>query len=296
MMNFTPAVFLVSAALLQMGGRASAAPDGPLPPLPPVEGVKATKDQAKSEPAQPLTLASRPFAEYEVELNKVLHAFTSAKTVDEMLPFVRNRKTVEPLIRACYTAAKPWKPLNMRRDLVDGDPHSVNGNFFSTSVETPDFSLVQMSLEWTGQTFVVDWESLVEYGEMTWEDLVKKRPVTPVLMRVILEHSISTDYFNEDFTDSAKYHCYQIHDHAAEHFLSGYAAVGSPVDKLIRQNLWPVNGGIGPDRDKVVHRTYAIVRVQFAKEGKSTRQVEITELVETGWVTGAKEKPSPRTP
>jgi len=259
----------------------------PEKPLAPEPGSEA--------PSGPRTLEQMTFDEYAAELNRVLKSFANAENVEALLPLVRNRPAVEPLLRARYTEANPWKPPGMRRDVAQDGSVVTSGNLIVAGWEGADFSILTTSLEWTGKTFLVDWEAFTGYGEMTWAELVKNRPVTPVLMRVAMESGARADYFNEDFTDSAKFRCHTLRDITGDHFLSGYTVRGSDVDQRIQQHLKVVGQpgrGAGPGRADDPKRAYAIVRIQFRKDGQSTRQVEITEMVESGWSI----KPQPPQP
>lgn len=224
-------------------------------------------------------LETRIMADYGPALKDTIQRFTSAKSVDDILPLIRDRERLEPKIRAFYSATNPWRPLEIRNKLDKDETFAVDGNFIVLTLTLANFDTAPISLERKGESFLVDWESFTGYGELTWSELKEKRPREPVLMRVVIDRSISTDYYNGPFSDAEAWRCYQIHDLGSQHLLSAYAAKGSPVDVKIRQHLKPM-----PAPANGLDRTLAVIRVRYPEESKGPHQVEITEFLEDGWV------------
>jgi hypothetical protein len=216
-------------------------------------------------------------AEYGPALRDAVRRFLTAPTVDEMLKLVRDRERVEPKIRAWYSQDNPWKPIEVRA-FEPGETVRVSGEFITFDLDLPNFEKIPIGLERNGSAFLVDWECFVGYGDVTWDQLMKDRPQQPVLMRVVLEYSPETDYFNGVFSDSSRYHCYRIRNPKSTHTLSGYCPKESPLDTVIRRNLRletpPSN----------VYSAHAVIRLRYPASGSANNQVEITEFLENGWV------------
>ena len=217
-------------------------------------------------------------ADYGPELRETLRKFVSAPTIDEMLPLVRDRERVEPKIRAYYTPEKPWKPLEINNTFEPGDQFTVDGDFIVLQLVLANFDQLPISLEHRGDKFLVDWESFTGWGEMSWAELTEKRPHLPVVMRVVIEKSRNTDYFNDAFSNPQTHNCYLVRDFASQHILSGYTVKDSPPDVKIRQYLQRL-----PEPAEML-RTLAVVRLRYPQDAKGPQQVEIVEFLENGWV------------
>lgn len=239
-----------------------------------VQAEPVTLEQGPDGPK----LESRSFAEYGDALRDAVRRFVSSPTVDAMLPLVRDRERVEPKIRAYYHADNPWHPIEINNKFEPGDHFTADGEFIIIQLVLANFDEIPISFERKGDTFLVDWESFVGYGDLSWDDLTEKRPRQPVVMRVVIEKSLTTDYFNGVFSDPEAHHCYLLRDLSSQHILSGYAATGSPADNKIRQYLQR----LPPPAEKL--RALAVVRLRYPANADNPRQVEITEFLENGWV------------
>jgi len=74
-----------------------------------------------------------------------------------------------------------------RLESMEGVPF-IYLNALDASGETHVFNLLP-----TSDGMLIDWESSVCYGEMTWEEFQEKKPEEPVLMRVLLSSRHSED-------------------------------------------------------------------------------------------------------
>jgi hypothetical protein len=223
-------------------------------------------------------LETRSMAEYGPALREAVTRFVSARGVEDLLPLVRDRERVEKKIRAYYTPDNPWKPIEINNRFEPSDQFTVDGDFIVLQLVLANFDEIPISLERRGDEFLVDWESFTGYGEMSWHELTTKRPQHPVLMRVVIEKSLTTDYFNDTFSNPDTHHCYLLRDLRSEHLLSGYAAIDSTADSKIRQYLQPLA------QPAAKFRTLAVVHLRYPPNAKNSRQVEITDFLENGWV------------
>lgn len=240
--------------------------------------VQLNNQPAPGTDGQP-KLETRPFSDYGASLATGVRKFTSSKTVDEMLPFVRDRVRVEPKIRAYYTEANPWRPIEINNAFEPNDQVALTGEFIVVTLELPNRGVLPLTMERAGNGFLADWESFTGYGEMPWADLPVKRPQEPVLMRVVIEHSARTEYRDGIFADSAKYSCFQLRDMNSQHFLSGYTAKNSDVDKKVLEALKPAGAPAGDPPP-----CFAVVRISYPEGSTNPKQVHINEFLEKGWV------------
>jgi len=224
-------------------------------------------------------LELRDFSSYGAALATAVRKFAGSKTVDEMLTVVRDRVRVEPKIRAFYTETNPWRPIEINNAFQAGDSVMVDGEFIVVDLQLPNGDTMPVTMERTGDTFLADWESFTGYCEMSWDEIRKKRPQEPVLMRVVIERSPRTEYWDGIFADHTALNCFLLRDKSSQHFLSGYTTKGTAVDKQILLSLQPAP----PPANDLVRR-FAIVRVSYPADSTNPQQVQITEFLERGWV------------
>jgi hypothetical protein len=66
--------------------------------------------------------------------------------------------------------------------------------------------------------------------------------------------------------------------------LSGYVVKNGPVDAALQQALI-----VPGERSRKALVCHAVVRLRYPEGSTNSRQVEIVEFVEKGWMLGAKE-------
>jgi hypothetical protein len=265
-------VILLAGAVAWLGWRQFNKPKSETPYNP--QWVQ--RDSNTLEPGGP-KLETRSLLEFGPALRDAITRFTSATTVDEMLNVVRDRARVEPKIRAWYHKDNPWHPIEIRSNFDAAGTVVVKGNFITFNLSLANYEEVPIGLEQVGTQFLVDWECFTAYGDMTWDELAAKQPKEPVLMRVIMEQSPNTDYFNGAFTESL-YHCYLLRDSKSRHLISGYCQKESPLDAVIRKHLRRL-----PPPSNMYSAT-AVIRLRYPANSTAPNQVEITEFLEDGWI------------
>jgi hypothetical protein len=115
--------------------------------------------------------------------------FFSAPTQEARLPMVRDQARVKPLMEEFYSrqpiAQSVCRGVGklMRLDEPGFRFGYVQALFESTS---PASLIIEEVAE---GKYLVDWESMVRYGELSWADFRKLRPVEPKLLRVIASKS-----------------------------------------------------------------------------------------------------------
>jgi hypothetical protein len=233
----------------------------------------------KSWVAPPKTLELMAQREYMPELKATTLSFATAPTVDEMVKVIRDRERVEPKVRAYYTKSRPWIPFelrNMDKEILDV---TADANFLVIPLPLANFDNRIISMEKTDEGFKVDWESFEGWCEKSWTDMMSERPATPTLMRVIMTLDSASDYFAAPF-EEGDWKCYMLADVKNEHFLYGYVKRNSEIDVRVTQNII---GASGLTNDQKIAQ-HAVIRVRYPETAASSRQVEITEFLEKGWV------------
>lgn len=119
------------------------------------------------------------------KIEDTLRGFFSSPTVESKLAFVRDEQRVRPMMEQFHrehtVTRQDWKGLG-----------------WVLSVEEPGFRLGYAEATFTDaepviltieeqedETFRVDWESSVRYGELAWSEFIRTQPTTPKLFRLI---------------------------------------------------------------------------------------------------------------
>ena len=205
------------------------------------------------------------------KIEKSIKSFLNAKTVDEKLKYVRDPKRVGPLMKAYY-AKTGYQPEGFED--VREKELSFNERYATTSVFTGDFSdrviTVRRSIVKGADTYRVDWESWMGYGEKTPAEMRKEKPTTPFVLRVIL---MGDDYYNYHFSDPEKWLSFRLDVGNEREFFYGYIAKDSQLYKQVTEEMaWPWT-------------EFLVVKVAYPKNARSQRQVEITEIIESeDWI------------
>ena len=200
-----------------------------------------------------------------------LRAFLEAEDIDTMLTTIRNREAVEPLVREYYKT-HPYSRRLLREVPSQNSVIIMEGFAVVTCVVGKDEVLwVPMEI---AAGLKVDWESVVNYSDMEWEEFARKRPKTPTLFRASIQ---PVNYYNYGFTDK-DFISIQVSDPKLNHVFYGYIPrSGTLADEFVQ--LLPEAVGIGRARD-----LRAVVELRFPDGEAAANQVEIVSLKARGWV------------
>jgi len=216
----------------------------------------------------PKTLETRATSEFSGPLWESIQSFCTAPTASDLLPFIRDPRRVGPKLIKYYNAENPWVPLALgeKPNLSD---LKVQGDFIVLYLPLKDYTTIPLGLEKTKEGFLVDWESFVGYCELPWPELRQKRPRTPVLVRAVIS---PTEYFNLDFPSADTHRSYRISDLHSDHVLYGYVPINGPADLQIKKTLLNAPSEL------------VVLRVRYPLNSTNDRQLEITEVLEKGWI------------
>lgn len=223
----------------------------------------------------PALLEDMAVVDYREEVWEAVVNFTRASTPEEMLPLIRERERVEPLLRAWY-AKKPeaLNPFEPRRKPEFAELKAVR-NFVVFSLELPDYSRHPIALEKTPEGFLVDWESYAVYSEMPWEELQNERPTAPVLVRAIME---PVEFLPMNGVDPTTHRCFRLTAPNSEETFYAYLPLGGKMHQDIVKSMLPMPGMRPPTS------LHAVLRVRYPEENASRKQVLITDYLIKGWV------------
>lgn len=185
----------------------------------------------------------------------------------ERLQFVRMPNQTEPLM-AEYYRGKAEGPITYEEISLMWSG-VIRGTFLVliTVIDT-DFRELFFTLERVGENqFLIDWQVLVQYNPMTWEELKEVQPKEPLNFRVNLTQG---EYYNFQFSDEEFYQCYEIR--TREEFTGLYGYVRRDADFF---DSLDVRDGFSK---------LAIVKLRYPDEVQSNRVVEIVDFVQPGWI------------
>ncbi|MGD1978246.1 MAG: hypothetical protein PVJ98_02545 [Akkermansiaceae bacterium] len=214
------------------------------------------------------------------KIEKSIKSFLTAKTVEEKIRYVRDPKRVGPLMKAYYgkVAYQPEGFEGLNKNQV-----SYRDRIAILGVTTGDFLDYTINVRSTfkngNETYPVDWESWVGYGEKTPEEMKKEKPATPFLVRAFIEKS---NYYNYEFTDDTKWKSMKVLIGNSREPFTGYL----PRDSNLLHKL-------RPDDDSSIK---VILKVAYPKNARSDGQILITEVISSNsWMLEPEEK-APSTP
>ena len=197
--------------------------------------------------------------------------FFSAASIDELLPVIRDRERVEPLLRSHYAARSP-QPIAYRTINFTDAAHFAGRTFLRLAAELPDGRFAGLTLEKADVRYLIDWESFVGYSEVDWTEFKRSAPNSG---RVVMLRANATfiERYAAPFDNRERYQSLVLESQDGQ-FLTGYRL----RDDAALINLRAKVGAAGKNRYEV------IVRVRYPQENWRRDDVEIVEIVQTGWV------------
>ncbi len=162
------------------------------------------------------------------EAEQIFRSFARASVPEEILPFIRDAKTLEPLIRANprpAMVAKDWMP----KDPLDWRVFQVDGMLRGVLVGTlPDFSKFNACFVLAEKHLLLDWKATTGYGTATFEDLAKNQG-NPAEIRGRIT---SAGYYTAAFPE-AEYQSYKLRSPDNERSIWCYTRRGTQVAQTL---------------------------------------------------------------
>lgn len=209
--------------------------------------------------------------------HEVAENFLKAKTLEERVKLVRNQSQDLPHMQRYYEKHPDEVYEFSNIDVIPIE--TINPQYCGFRITMLDGAVRLLGLERTVDGYRVDWPSWVVYSEMDFEEMREKRPELPVLCRVF---AVTDDYYNYDFADARRFHCYRLETPNSNALpLYGYVDKQSPMASEMARIQELARGGKLP----------LVVRLAYPAKSKNPNQVWITDLVSNGWmIRGDQEK------
>ena len=213
-------------------------------------------------------------ARHQIErIHESLIAFSEAPDVETMAGVVRQPERVRPLMDDHYSR-HGFEPLGRPRvEILRPLTLGQHGDFWMATVSFGQSEkrnlIIQAGAEGDAR---IDWETVVCYQPMPWDDYVRARPHgTTMDFRVYLEPD---SLYSHEFRDSALWDCYKLTALDSEEVLFGYIRSDNPSAELFRQ--WFRRYPSGP--------ASMILRLSLPDGLTSPRGVVIDHALSVRWI------------
>lgn len=213
------------------------------------------------------------YREFDVlEIEEKVRRFLNSTSVTERLKHVRAPDRVRPLMLKFYGGEKA-DPEGFQSLTKTG--FSYQDSFVMANVQTSDFLDFPIIVERVesdgGAVYQVDWESWVGHCELSPDEMERKKPTKPFLMRVMVARE---NYYNYEYSDERKWVSYRLTLHNPEHSFLAYTERNSKLNSLLEKST--------EEFEEVPY----IVMVKYLEGARSVEQLELVDVVCRGWLSG----------
>ncbi len=209
-------------------------------------------------------------------IHRTLRDFFAVSRIEDYAPLVRQPQRVEPLMRRHYAPTKQLaSPLLERVSMLQPLSFEESGDFWMASVELADGQTRQLVVEVLANGEArVDWETLVCYQPMDWDDFVAQRPGGKAVdFRVYAQRD---NFYTHEFQDPTRWLCFRLTALDSDEPLYGYVPANSPDAKVLLR-LIHLNRG---------EPTALILRLAFppGAQQQLRRGVKIQRILSNRWL------------
>ncbi len=209
------------------------------------------------------------------EASRVFRTFMTASTKERVLPMVRNRKAIEPLILASDRAvlvSKRWVPENDARWEV----HQTKGQPFGLlKGKLPDFSDFRAYFVIEDQQLRIDWKATTGYGTASFDELETRQGKASEIRGTLSPAGHHSAVFPE-----TEFACYLFSAPDAVKAVWCYTILGEPVDKAVK-DLFRGRGILKPSFKP--HKV--TLRLQQGPASARPNQWLIGEMLHKDWIS-----------
>lgn len=252
----------------------SPSPSSP-PSIAPPSSVPTFSSQESLQPAES-TIKELPLQESSDEVVQalaVLDKYWQTEDWKARVPLVARAEQVAPLMKDFYETQAGKDPVP--GGLISKARYQIDGTellYFSYTSSRPTGSLEIAMLRDPQGKFLIDWESLTGYGEMSFQDFRTQRPAKPVVMRAYVR---LFEYYNFEFSDSKKYLCIKLMSENGESSVYAYCERGTPLARWIDTDL----ASTGPSGFK----GYTML-ISFPPNAQSNQCVKLDKVIAQRWL------------
>lgn len=257
----------------------------PAPAPPVITPGEMTPGEMTPKPAAPArddqppatsTIKELPLQETSDEVVQalaLLEQYWQTEKWQDRVPLVAHAERVAPLMKDYYDSQGGADPMpgglaGKARYLIDGSEIL----YFSYTSNRPTGSLEIAMLRDPQGKFLIDWESLVGYGELSFGEFRLKRPTEPVILRAYVRQF---EYYNFEFSDSARYLCVKLTSEDGASSLYAYCQRGTALARWLESDL----ASTGPSS----YKGYTM-RVSFPPDAQSNQCMLLHKVIAPRWL------------
>lgn len=276
------ALVAVAATALALARRPS-----PGPPVQPM--AEGDRPSTLAPEAQPGTSNYTVLRERIDAATVVARQYLSATSVDELLPLIENRETLEPHVRAYYTEGPGRNVLPLKEFTLAPTDRQVWVDALKAvviSYDTPGQVPRAVALRQAADgNWLVDWPSAAAFSDVPLARFRADRDTTPRLFRLL---AVRDDYFNRAFASDQDWICLRLSDPEREHRFYGYVRKGTPAAESVLKSPIP--------KARSNTSSPVMLRLRFPEYAPSDDQVEIVDFLGMGWIQAAPMPAEPAPP
>lgn len=208
-----------------------------------------------------------------VEALEVLNQYWKTESWSDRVKLVFDPDRVTGLMKDYYEKQGASDPLP--GGLVSKARYEIDGTeilIFGYTSSRPTGSLEVAMRRGPEGRFLVDWESLVGYGEMSFLDFRTKRPTKPVLLRAYVRRF---EYFNFEFSDSSKFLCVKVSSESGDNSVYAFCRRSTELGQWLETDL----SSTGPTGFKGY-----TMRLSFPENAQSNQCVNLDEVIVPRWL------------
>lgn len=208
--------------------------------------------------------------EKTLKVDAVIEGFQSAESINEKAAYVLNPEKIIPLMHEYYERGEGFDSIG---ELVRRSYYNLQGVEYAIDqriIDNEKNHTIFLALRNTGENeFKIDWESMVGYGDIGWDEISHSRPEEPVQFRC---YAALDDYYNFAFYDSDRWQCVRLFNQRTLDTIYGYIEKGGSLETRLQRALANRNPAA----------LFLRVSVPHGMAGK--RQVTIDEIIQDTWL------------
>lgn len=208
------------------------------------------------------------------EAEKLFGSYANAMIAEDVLPLVRDSRSVAPLIRGSHRpmeVPRGWRPHNGISWVAAGEGMSLYGLLEGS---LPDFSPFRAYMVESGGTLLIDWKATTAYSTATFAELVAGTGNPAEIRAFIAPNGFYSTTFPE-----AEYRSYQLVSADGEDTVWCYTRRGEQIDGRI--------AGIfreGEILEGLTEPARITVRLARGPDGAAPNQWLIAEMLHKDWL------------
>ncbi len=208
-------------------------------------------------------------------MEKTIHQYYKADTIVDRLKLVRHPERVKALMENYYGEQQFSLASDSLDDILSLQPITLERSaaFWIGSLLLENGKKQDLILEVLESGEVkIDWETLVCYQPMKWEDFIAQRPEGKSIdWRVYIEPD---NLFSHEFADSSRWNCFRVSTLNSDEILFGYSEVDSAISKSILTQFKQNDG----------QPLSLIIRLRIPDGLKSHQGAVIEKVVSNNWI------------